>query len=154
MSAKRKLKRTQGKVTPSANHGPTIDLKNERQFGAEVVDSDVPVVIDFWAPWCAPCKAMGPVFEATAREFEGKVKFAKINTEASPALAGKFGITSIPSLLLFDGGEVVDARIGLTSKAQLSAMLQRTLDKRAGVGLFGKLKRRFGSSEPADAAVG
>ena len=153
MGAKRRLKRGKSGFVQSGSGGGggklIVDLKSERQFHADVVESDVPVVIDFWAP----CRAMAPVFEATAKEFKGKVRFAKINTEANPGLAQNFGISSIPALLLFDGGEVVDSRIGLTSKGQLGTMLQRTLDKRAGVGLFGKIKRRFGSDEASEAAA-
>lgn len=91
-----------------------IDI-SDQDFAAEVLQSDIPVVVDFWAPWCGPCKMMGPVIEAMAaeKEFEGKVKIRKVNVDENPATASEYEILSIPALKFFKGGVVVDEMVGL-----------------------------------------
>ncbi|OGQ78662.1 MAG: thioredoxin [Deltaproteobacteria bacterium RIFOXYA12_FULL_58_15] len=141
-------KSRQRKLTHSPNRtsGPVVEVKGEKHFRELVTAFDGPVVVDFWAPWCGPCKAMGPVFERAAREHQGAVRFLKVNTEANQALAQAFNIRSIPSLLIFVHGEVYDAHVGLASSGHLSSMLLRAIDKHEGRGIGHKIKRFFGAA--------
>ena len=96
---------------------------NETSFSKEVLESDVPVLVDFWAPWCAPCRMVAPVLEELAREYNGMVKIVKLNTDENQALAMKYNIMSIPSLLIFKNGEVVDQVVGAVPKQTIAAKL-------------------------------
>ncbi|MEO8100253.1 MAG: thioredoxin [Acidobacteriota bacterium] len=92
-------------------------------FDQDVINSETPVLVDFWAPWCGPCKAMGPTVDALATEYVGKVKIGKMNTDDNQATAMRFNIRSIPTLLLFKDGKVVDQRVGGLPKQELVKML-------------------------------
>src|SRR5258707_9570800 len=100
----------------------TIDI-NEGNFEAEVIQSDQPVFVDFWAEWCGPCKMLGPVLDEIANEQAGRVKVAKVNVDTNPVLAARFGIQSIPTLLYFAGGEVRDKTVGVTGKRGIISRL-------------------------------
>lgn len=96
----------------------TIQI-TDAQFQEEVLNSELPVVVDFWAPWCGPCKMIGPVLEDVAGEMEGKIKVVKINVDENPDTAPKYNVRGIPTLLVVKGGEVVGTKVGAVSKSQL-----------------------------------
>jgi len=101
----------------------------DKTFEEEVIkaDSDKPVLVDFWAEWCGPCKMVGPIVEELAGEFEGKAKVGKVDVDSNPEVSTKYGIRSIPSLLIFKNGEVVDQIIGAVPKSRLKKQLEAQL---------------------------
>jgi thioredoxin 1 len=102
----------------------TIEI-NETNFESEVLQADQPVLVDFWAEWCGPCKMLAPVLEEIATEQMGRVKVAKVDVDANPVLAARFGIQSIPTLLYFTGGEARDKTFGVTGKRAIVAKLEK-----------------------------
>lgn len=92
---------------------------NEDNFATEVLESDIPVLVDFYADWCGPCKMMAPVIDKLAAEFEGKAKLGKCNVDDNMSLASEYKISSIPNMKIFKGGEVVDSIIGATSEGAI-----------------------------------
>jgi thioredoxin 1 len=96
-----------------------VQQVSDESFDREVLKADLPVLIDFWAPWCGPCKAIGPVVEELAKEYAGKLKVVKMNVDDNPQTPSKYGVRGIPNLILFKGGEVKDQIVGAVPKAQL-----------------------------------
>jgi thioredoxin 1 len=96
-------------------------------FESAVMNSDLPCLVDFWAPWCGPCKAIGPVIDQLADEFDGKVRIAKMNVDDNQETPGKFGIRAIPTLILFKNGQEVDKITGAVGKGQLVALLNKVV---------------------------
>jgi thioredoxin 1 len=96
-------------------------------FDAEVLNSDVPVLVDFWAEWCGPCRMMAPTIDTLAAEYQGRVKVGKLNVDEHGATAGRYQIRGIPTLLLFKGGKVVDQRVGAAPKSDITKMLDAQL---------------------------
>ncbi|MEI6499624.1 MAG: thioredoxin [Armatimonadota bacterium] len=96
-------------------------------FDAEVLQSEIPVLVDFWAPWCGPCRMMAPVIDAMAAKYEGKVKVTKVNVDEAGDIAGRYGIRSIPTLMIFKGGEQADTVVGAVPEAELSQRLDKVL---------------------------
>jgi thioredoxin 1 len=99
----------------------------DANFEQEVLKSDLPVLVDFWATWCAPCKAIAPLIDLVADEYAGKVKVGKVNVDESQATPAKFNVRGIPTLILFKGGAVVDQIVGQVPKSQLDALLAKAL---------------------------
>ena len=99
----------------------------ESNFENEVMKAKTPVLVDFWAQWCAPCRAVAPILDELSAKYQGRFTIAKVNVDESPNIAAKFGILNIPTLIFFKNGEEVDRVIGLQPKAQLDAKIQKTL---------------------------
>jgi thioredoxin 1 len=96
---------------------------DKNNFEADVLNSSEPVVVDFWAEWCGPCKMIAPALEEIAQEMGGKVKIAKLNIDENPELAAQFGVRSIPTLMMFKSGEVADMKVGAAPKTALSSWI-------------------------------
>jgi thioredoxin 1 len=100
---------------------------SDKNFASEVLNSDLPVLVEFWATWCGPCRSISPIVEQLATEFSGKVKVTKLNVEESPATPSQYGVRGIPTLILFKGGKILDQIIGAVPKARLKALIEKAL---------------------------
>ncbi len=107
--------------------GDKIFELEDGNFEQEVVKSDIPVMVDFWAPWCGPCKAMTPIIEELADAFEGKVKIAKCNVDDNPVSPGKFEVKAIPTLIFFKDGKVTEQITGMVTKAKIETAINNML---------------------------
>jgi thioredoxin 1 len=108
----------------AGQHTLTLDESN---FEAEVIQSDVPVLVDFWAPWCGPCHMVGPTMDELAEEYQGKLKVGKVDVDQAGALAGKYGVQSIPMVMLFDRGEPIEQMLGAKRKQDYKAVIDARL---------------------------
>ncbi|MGB9500371.1 MAG: thioredoxin [Dissulfuribacterales bacterium] len=100
---------------------------SDSSFDSEVLQSDIPVLVDFWAPWCGPCKAIGPVIEEISKDYTDKIKFVKFNVDNNPVTPGNFGIRAIPTLILFKGGEQLEQIVGMVGKPKIEEALNKSL---------------------------
>jgi thioredoxin 1 len=104
---------------------PNMLTLTDGNFKEQVVDSPIPVLVDFWAEWCGPCKMLGPILEELANEYDGRVKVGKLNIDDFPSVANEYGIRAIPTMLIFKGGQVAEQVVGLRSKRDLKANLDK-----------------------------
>ena len=107
--------------------GENIVTINEQNFAQEVASSQVPVMLDFWAEWCGPCKMIAPSLNELAEEYKGRVKIGKVNVDENQSLAVKFHISGIPAVFMMKGGEVIDQVVGARSKRDFKAMIDRAI---------------------------
>jgi thioredoxin 1 len=121
----RRTKRIQWPLAEQKKENFMANQITDGSFEQDVLQSDIPVLIDFWAPWCGPCRAMGPVIDELAEEFDGQVKIVKMNVDENSATPGKYGIRAIPTLILFKDGEVVDQSTGAVSKSSIKEMITK-----------------------------
>ncbi|MGX9936320.1 thioredoxin [Advenella kashmirensis] len=104
-----------------------IKHATEKTFEAEVLKSELPVLVDYWAPWCGPCKAIAPLLEEASRDYEGRVQVVKVDVQDHPEVAAKFGIRGIPTLMLFKNGEAVATKVGAVNKTQLTGFIDESI---------------------------
>jgi thioredoxin 1 len=102
-------------------------LLSEENFDNEVLNSSIPVLVDFWAEWCVPCKRLTPIIEELSKEYSGRVKVLKLNVDSAPEIAARYGISGIPALYLFNNGDVVDNCVGVQPKVKIKEMVDKVL---------------------------
>jgi len=104
-----------------------VVILDSANFDLEVMQSDIPVLVDFWASWCGPCRMIAPIIDQLADEFQGKVKVGKVNVDEQRDLASKYRVMSIPTLILFKGGQIIDQIVGARPKGELEKLIQKAL---------------------------
>ncbi len=104
----------------------TLTISDDN-FEAEVLSSEIPVLVDFWATWCGPCKAIAPMIDELAAEYSGQIKIGKVNVDENPKTPGKYGVRGIPTLILFKGGEIVEQVTGAVPKSQLEELVKKAI---------------------------
>ena len=104
-----------------------LQATTDQNFMQDVLESDIPVLVDFWAEWCGPCKSIAPILDELAKEYQGKVKFLKLNVDENNETPAKYGVRGIPSLILFKNGGIAGTKVGLQPKSQLAAFLDENL---------------------------
>lgn len=104
-----------------------IKHATEKTFEADVLKSDLPVLVDYWAPWCGPCKAIAPLLEEVSRDYEGRVQVVKVDVQDHPEVAARFGIRGIPTLMVFKNGEAVGTKVGAVNKTQLTGFIDESI---------------------------
>ena len=109
-----------------ANESSLIHV-NDKNFTSEVLQSDLPVLVDFWATWCGPCKSIGPIIDELAKEYAGRVKMAKLNVDENPATPSQYGVRGIPTLILFKGGKILEQAVGALPKTRLVSIIEKAL---------------------------
>lgn len=117
---------------PQAKPGQVVKV-SDATFGREVLDEDGLVLVDFWAPWCGPCKAVAPILDELAVSYAGRVKIAKVDTESNRGIPTQFNIRSIPTMILFRDGQLVDVKVGASPKGALERWLDRNLEPKQGL---------------------
>jgi thioredoxin 1 len=100
---------------------------NDKNFADEVLNAQLPVLVDFWATWCGPCRSISPIIEELAKEFTGRIKVTKLNVDENPATPSQYGVRGIPTLILFKGGKILDQIVGAVPKARLITMIEKVL---------------------------
>ncbi len=107
--------------------GKNLVNVTDENFQKEVLESEVPTIVDFWASWCGPCRMIGPIFEELSSEYVGKVKFAKVNVDENPKTPANYGVRGIPTMIMFKGGKAVDQIVGAVPKSQVENLVKKTL---------------------------
>lgn len=108
-------------------------VANDNTFASMVLNSELPVLVDFWAPWCSPCQTIGPTIEELAREYEGRIKFVKVNVDEGQRTAMSLGVLNIPTIILFSRGKPINRRVGIQPKAILNDMINQCFFKKSAL---------------------